>query len=1145
MNNFTKFFNEINKINKNQLKNMTGFVLNGKSSSQRQNLQFEWEDKSLFDYVNLKFDELKLYTKSYEKPDDQTHELIAPINNIIKKFNDRKIDYFTFLKLYTNLEVNLQQALKSEKYSIRYENFQNHFLEASFSSLKGVGGLGKSHFLWECQKLIQSEKLYKSLFIYGKFFKDIESIPWNKIIEYSKEKEFLLVIDGINEIPDINKRIYIYDKIKELKKCKYSRVFISYRTYSLTNKIDKIEEEHYIDELMGNTIYFQGVDFDSSITQIVKNYKIDFSYYYHVLNTNNPMRINMLIEGNIFNDKELIEKFKTLPIISITTIYERYILSACRKLWKADKNKYWNEIKSICKNMYKFNRSYFVKEDFSSKKLDFYKFVHDLENGGYVVNYDGMYYFSWEQLSNYLIARTFHDDIKGKSIDETVSAFERKSQEFPNIKQFLLSVVVEKYHANYKNLIQFFDKTTPTITEETLSNIVINDISIRKELQNHIKVTNNFNLFAKLGGLPDRLFNCESYYFDLITKRNIKIIKPKIFSDKSEIIRKLKCILHNINGEFFVIENAIEFFKFASICLLIPDETILELSEKIMLDIIENNEIDFFDDLSIMVARKNSALFKRAIYNVICHLSKEKLVKYKSLLNKIRNNKSFINAKILTNYSKLITKKPFNYVDFSKINLFEKYKNKLDNIKDGFNEFKSFGGLIAHIRLHKLYYSLNMDNYNSLKLNFRLPNIDKRQMLKFNALTNNLIKIYNKCNCPIEIWDSYFDKEMDYIKNKIFDHYSIVNQEGLFWGFVYHLQKTLKYYGISNEEITWYKEHSYSRFSIYPDNVSCIVSICVEEYVGSLMCNYFNDECKISYWEDNKIYLGFEPISYDEEQVALCSPLSSYNEIVRVLDNLVINRINDSYKIKRNKRWADNKSLSFKNCREILKPYKLNDQSWILLSAYISPHYYYKVKNQKRDYSEECIIVHCATNYNKNKKQPLNRYKTIEIGNYKNSIYDYNKTNSDFCKNIDTLKNNNDIFGETNLVLPPSFLIKKLHLHYNHKDCSWVDESNSIVIICNNDIYHRYEDYIGHSIYINKKYLDENKNKLQLYYYIFTEKISYDTGVYSNKSDMHIIIKNGKVLKYNMNSGSRSKENIKFFTKCHKCILYKKFIYDR
>lgn len=66
MNNFTKFFNEINKINKNQLKNMTGFVLNGKSSSQRQNLQFEWEDKSLFDYVNLKFDEIKLYTKSYE-----------------------------------------------------------------------------------------------------------------------------------------------------------------------------------------------------------------------------------------------------------------------------------------------------------------------------------------------------------------------------------------------------------------------------------------------------------------------------------------------------------------------------------------------------------------------------------------------------------------------------------------------------------------------------------------------------------------------------------------------------------------------------------------------------------------------------------------------------------------------------------------------------------------------------------------------------------------------------------------------------------------------------------------------------------------------------------------------------------------------
>ena len=103
---------------------------------------------------------------------------------------------------------------------------------------------------------------------------------------------------------------------------------------------------------------------------------------------------------------------------------------------------------------------------------------------------------------------------------------------------------------------------------------------------------------------------------------------------------------------------------------------------------------------------------------------------------------------------------------------------------------------------------------------------------------------------------------------------------------------------------------------IYPDNITTILTVCVEEYIGSLMCNYFQEDFEVSYWE-NKIYLGYTPISYDEEQINLYSPLRSYNATVNKLDIAVISRLNE-YKRKKDARWADNRELSLYNSKKIL-----------------------------------------------------------------------------------------------------------------------------------------------------------------------------------------------------------------------------------
>lgn len=201
------FDKKIKEINKSQFKLMAGFVSQANNRAGKE-IKFEWEDKSLFDCVDFKFNEVEIYLRDGDKREDDTHRLIQPINNLIKKFNSRLIDYYEFIIKFKQIESNLIEAEKSERYSIRYENFELQYADFKSVTIKGVGGMGKSHFLWECQNEIQSKNLYASLFIYGKYFNDVASIPWADILEYAKAKEFLLVIDGINEIVDADKRNY-------------------------------------------------------------------------------------------------------------------------------------------------------------------------------------------------------------------------------------------------------------------------------------------------------------------------------------------------------------------------------------------------------------------------------------------------------------------------------------------------------------------------------------------------------------------------------------------------------------------------------------------------------------------------------------------------------------------------------------------------------------------------------------------------------------------------------------------------------------------------------------------------------------------------------------------------------------------------
>lgn len=1138
-----EFEKTIKEINQKQFRLMTGFVNQGKDRTGL-DLKFEWEDKSIFDYVDVKFKEIEIYMKDYDKREDNTHRLIGPINDLIKQFNNRKINYCTFFEKYKDFETDLQKASESEKYRVVYEDYEWQYNQSKSIAMSGIGGMGKSHFLWECQERIQTEKLYKSLFIYGKYFKDVKSIPWDNIVDYSKGKEFLLVIDGINEITDIDDRKYVYEKVKLLQQSKFSRIIMSYRTYSLPYLIDGKREEEYIDDLMKNTINFSGVDFDSAMDEIVANFKVDISYFYHLLYSNNAMQIRMLIESKILNDERLFNELRDKSVVSITFIYERYIKSACERLWNNSEFKtyYWNALKHVAKRLYNSNSFYFKKEDVTGKNVVPEKFINDLQNGGYIDSYDGVnYFFKWEQLSNYLIARSFNDDINGKSDEEIVEKFQRKANDFFTLKPFLIAVLADKYKKDFTKFINFVKKIKFKINhnEETLLNLVIKDEKNRKQLQEIIDFDNERRLFSIFGGIPNRIFNCESYFFEQLCSYNLRVIKHDFYFSTGEIIRKLKGNLHNLNGQYFVIDNAREFMQYACLCLLIPDETIIELAEKTIFDLIEIYDYDFSGIINCALEKFPSTLLKRSIYNVICHLSTEKREVYSGHLTAIRDDKSFVNAKVITNYCKGLNLKPFEYVKFSKQNLFYNYRKNYKAIKESFNDLNDLGGAISYIRFNKLFYSLHIENYNDLKLNFKLIDLKKDKVLSFNDRANKFVDRYNNCDCTVDIWTTFFDEQLEELKSSNKLNYEYVNQENLLWGFVCHLKKTFKYYGITDEDLDWYKENRYRQHKLYPDNITMLITICVEEYVGSLMCNYLQDECTVSYWE-NKIYLGFSPIEYTEEQVSLSTPLQAFNATTKALDDMVIKRLDSQYSKTKNKKWADNILSARRNVKAVLESYQYQGSEWILLSCYITHQTKGNKIRSRNNYSEECIIAYCATDYGINRRLPLDKYKTIEIDSFKGNIRDYSQQESAFCKNLSTFKSNSSNYQETNLVLPPSKIIKFMNLTFDVKKAAWVNDKGDVVILCNNNAYYRYGDGIGGTVYINKKYFDEIKEHLDIYYYAFTERLSYETGTYGN-ADIHLIVKNDRVTKMCMNTGGRETDDTIFKRKCRDCIIYKNY----
>ena len=155
-------------------------------------LNFEWEDIELFDILVGKISPLNYYNYK-DKNEQKIQEDLKEVNKLIRKFNVREVGSKDFL---SNLKILLDDLkLKHDQLKYMIETNFNWYEERIEKYEKcliyGVGGIGKSHFVYHLGKQLLSEKIDHCC-LYGKFINDELDLSFiDEIISKSKVAEFV------------------------------------------------------------------------------------------------------------------------------------------------------------------------------------------------------------------------------------------------------------------------------------------------------------------------------------------------------------------------------------------------------------------------------------------------------------------------------------------------------------------------------------------------------------------------------------------------------------------------------------------------------------------------------------------------------------------------------------------------------------------------------------------------------------------------------------------------------------------------------------------------------------------------------------------------------------------------------------------
>lgn len=997
-------------------------------------IHYEWENKNFIEILLGKLPQLH-FTDINQT---QIKKELIQLYNSYDFFTTDHISYLSQLKIIHN------QLLIQNKHYFDYDEFEKTINFHKSLLINGEGGKGKTYFLFKLEEKL-SEKNIKHLCIYGKYLDDINVIDFTEISRISSQEEFVLIIDAYNELNE-NIQNDLLSEIPKLLLQKGFRIIISYRDYRLQNTILKS-----LVALLKNQYCFEGVSYEAALDTLSTTGFNELYQYSDILYSNNALFISFLIKA-LEDTKQKAKSPKFNSIVSMTNILEQEIKNTVGDI-------YWKNTKKIADWMYQNNTKEIPITQVGTLVNNSNQFIHDMKASGYFSennkNSTATLKFTLEALSDSIISRSLLNDLSNKNENDIIVLLNSKISYMPELTKMFIIVLFDKFTPDYSKISRILNGTGIKIdlTPDLIIKLNIQSKNI-KEFQKHFNFLNSpTEYLIYCSGYYNKPFNCTNYINEYLIKNKGMQLYPlsqtlSEYYDIHVFTKRLKNILYFVNRINISDKMYRDEIIFTALWgTAAPNNSVHLLSKKLLYEM-----VNLYDDnISLLISIYDDIediYIKQSIIHVLSKMPENDEIK--NFLEKLRSDDDNV---IGEESIQLIC----NYLN---INIFDFFKKKRRILIHSNKPIEQ--------PLEKLLTTVYHHHIDS---HFRyLGNANIDQIYPKFLQNTHRISLYNK-------FVSFLDKHGFRISElkkpqKIPPKYLLNSLD-------FQIKRICRIYGLENNYLS--SQNNYVN-DFKNTLMRKIFSISQSILYGYLTGTHYTDNFVYEPSDSKSTgYNFYNPFEYDEDTNNICSPICIYQSLIENLEDTLYKTL--QIKINKDKSWGEDDVNLKSNLRLLLSPFSFNGTEWHLLAGQI------KITDINEKW-EEYNLISCNSNLNLKLEEPEQwRQLTIEKKYYNDNIKLYNKCQKDWeCLKVNFFNAGNNILDETELVLPPASLLQLMNLHYVQSSCTWNNEKNEIIIVCNNNKYQYKGQIFSGDIFIRNDYYVKYNLDKKLKFFIYTER---------------------------------------------------------
>ena len=592
----------------------------------------KWEAPEFMDYLLGVLPKVR----KYQKDKEVEHE-IASLEKVLTKYDAFFSEKSTFLHEVAKRISDIHN-LKDSWCGLSLYEIETYVKLHSFCLISGEGGIGKSYFI-KCFEEQLEQKNIEHLCIYGKFEKNTNNIDVEEIIRASRAG-FVFIVDAINEMSEEGQH-NLLGVLTELKKYPRIRVVISYRTNSMDNMILKKYQE-----ISEYEYKFPGVSFESALSEILKLSVPDVYMYEDILYSNNALLLSMLCD--VLSSKKIVDETEN-GIASITFILEQYVKKTIGKVFKDHLTcqgiDVWKDTKRVAQWMYRNGEKHIDENSLLSVIKTGENFLPSMIQMGFMDCYESdnkkRYYFVIDSLTDFLIARSLFEDIRGKKYEEQISIIKSKIESLYNLEEALIIAIFDNMSPDYEKIKNLLIGTE--LTENLDFNTLVKVYFKRENIATFLRMfkpIDHSTLLQAMGGYTDKPFNCSNYLFNYYCASRERLCDLSNtlsgYRFQNGIKNRLKNVLYFTTLNDREDRRDDEAFSFGLLCCAAPNKDVRCLAMKLLYEVVSKNE-GYVDRLIVEYEKIFDFYIQEAIIYVLSQIKKD-------------------NGKILDFYNKIIEK---------------------------------------------------------------------------------------------------------------------------------------------------------------------------------------------------------------------------------------------------------------------------------------------------------------------------------------------------------------------------------------------------------------------------------------------------------------------------------------------------------